>query len=117
MKRNIRQNRGVLIPFLLALIVTPLMACAQMEKMTGMTEPSSENVLPFRVAFDRNGNVLILDEKGNMIRPTTDVKFPLDVKQIRSVQTITAIEVVGSHYYLLKAGGNTYVIPLPAPHP
>lgn len=76
-----------------------------------------EATVPFAITFDLKGNPVVIDREGRAI-PPQEVEFPIrQVNAIGSVTTISAIEVHGSHYYILKIGGNIYHIPLPAPHP
>ncbi len=90
---------------------------AQKSVSTSTWLPALQMTAPFSITFDMQGNPIVLGANGKIIPPSR-VTFPIkDVKAIANVNTITAIEVYGSHYYVLKIGGDNYVIDLPPPHP
>ncbi len=117
--RNIIQFRTkwmVLLPLLFAVII--LNGCAgKGGYLYQPPEKTLEKTVPFSITFDMQGNPIVLGANGKRILPSR-VTFPIkDVKAIANVNTITAIEVYGSHYYVLEIGGDDYVIDLPPPHP
>jgi len=74
---------------------------------------------PVNIGLDLNGKLLIKDSKGNIVKPIPNSEYYPNkhVRAITKVETITILEIVGSHYYDLEFHGETYHIPLPAPHP
>ncbi len=96
---------------LLVFVAISISACAHRgDNVSGPNIP--DYVVPFSIGFDREGNPVIFDEKGNDIDPKF-VDFPIESKEIQSVSTISAIAVKGSCFYLLQFGGNTRQIELP----
>ncbi len=115
-KKQHRVQLAALAAFMLA--GTLLSGCAS--RGGGLYQPPAQplqETVPFSITFDMKGNPIVVDREGQLISPK-DVEFPvINVRAIATLNTITAMEVHGSHYYILKIGGNTYHIPLPAPHP
>lgn len=71
-----------------------------------------DDLLPFSIAFDRKGNPVVLDEEGTRI-PPKEIDFPIKTQAIRSLETFTMVQYAGSSYYLLKIGGQYYLIEIP----
>lgn len=111
-----KNTKNIVLSLVLSLVILPMGACATMkDKKDGDdmgSEPSASSLLPFSIVFDAKGNPLVQDEKGRLIAPEK-VKFPIkDVKEIENLHTITVMGVIGSHYYVLKIGGDNYKIML-----
>lgn len=95
----------------LVLAVVSLSACAEMPRKHG-TMTDSTTAAPVSIGFDAEGNLQILDEKGNRVEPMTP-KFPIAVDAIESVETMTILKLKGSCYYLMQLAGMYYQVPLP----
>lgn len=106
MYRKIRS--GVLLAFV-AIVST---GCAHMGEERVKGAPTPSYTVPFSISFDRQGKPVILDQKGEQIRPEA-VHFPVKAQEVVSMETFSAIKVKGSCFYLLEFGGNIYQIPLP----
>lgn len=94
----------------LAVAAISTTACSPMHNVKGGSVPAY--AVPFSISFDREGNPVVFDEKGEAIKPA-QVDLPIKASEIRSINSITAIAVKGSCFYVLNAGGRTYNIPLP----
>lgn len=69
---------------------------------------SSSAYLPFRIAFKRDGTIVILDEKGN--EDIWDAaKFPLETKSLYRVESTTFAFVQGSCTVIVLTSNNTAV--------
>jgi hypothetical protein len=102
-----------------SLVVASMTACAaetqQMKpgKTVAQTTPAQQaQYLPFSIVFDQKGTPHVVDQDNNPIEPT-EVNFPIKTQAIRSVESITTVSYEGSHMYLVKFGGLTYLIRLP----
>ena len=73
---------------------------------------NSPNAIPFSITFDRKGALMVLDGKGEVIRPSK-IDFPVKAEEIVTMSSINAIMVKGSCFWIVQAGGKTYHIPLP----
>lgn len=125
MQKNNKTLRTHLGHALLAtgLFATSLTACAGdpmstatmgktgMDRTTATSYPT-EGRLPFAIVFDAKGAPILVDAKGEPIKPTS-IDFPVKTSEIRSLETMTMMEFQGSHAYLVKIGGNYYMIKLP----
>lgn len=94
----------------LAVAAISTIACSPMQHVKGSSTPAY--AVPFSISFDREGNPVVFDEKGETIQPA-QVDYPVTATEIRSVNSITAMVVKGSCFYLLQAAGRSYQIPLP----
>ena len=98
-------------------VVTMLSGCAHMGDLYQPPGKTPLETVPFSITFDLQGNPLVLTPEGERIKPER-VDFPIrEVKAIGNIKTISAVEVHGSHYYVLNIGDDFYVIDLPPPHP
>lgn len=70
-----------------------------------------KDYLPFSIVFDKAGNPILLDEKGNRI-PPVEQEFPISATAIENVESLTIVQYRGSHVQLIKIGGRFYSIPL-----
>lgn len=70
------------------------------------------DLLPFRIAFDKRGQPHMLDRENRPI-PPKDIEFPIKTEAIRSLETFTICQYAGSSYYLVKIGGRYYLIEMP----
>lgn len=114
-KKQYQSQLMVLVPLILA--ISLLSGCAGKERLYQAPGKPPQETVPFSITFDLKGNPVVVDRDGKLISPKR-VEFPItEVRAISNLKTITAMEVHGSHYYILKIGGDTYHIPLPAPHP
>lgn len=66
----------------------------------------------YNVSIDAKGNLRVFDVKGKPIE-AREARGPLDAKKIIRVQTMSIIEVEGSHYLAIIVGGTLYQVPLP----
>lgn len=106
--------RGLLVVGLMGLSLT---ACAAEQKsgkrlQTGTMYEQQGEYLPFAIMFDREGKPVVVDENRKPIEPT-QLDFPIKTQAIRSVESVTTVSYEGSHMYLVKIGGFTYLIKLP----
>jgi len=107
---NSEMYRKLRTGVLLAFVVIVSSACAHIgDNVKGPSIPP--NVVPFSVGFGPDGPI-VFDQKGEKIQ-LTEVEFPVKAKEIQSMNTISAIQVKGSCFYILKFGGLTYKVPLP----
>ncbi len=102
------RSKFLLLP-LLALATT---ACAQTAIYETPTGPA-----PFYITFDAKGEPVVLDSKGNRLEleregAVAEIPTPSTIKRVTQ---ISALEIEGSHYYLLFIGGRFVKIPLPHP--
>ena len=98
-------------------VVTILGGCAHMGDSYQPPGKAPLETVPFSITFDLQGNPIVLTPDGERIKPER-VDFPIrEVKAIGSIKTISAVQVFGSHYYVLNIADDFYVIDLPAPHP
>jgi len=106
-KKEILSGKISALLFFVTFII-PLTACAGMKK-----DSSSEEKEPVQasVVYLYNGEIIVKDGNGRVIQPT-QIKFPLDVKQIESIQSSVSITIRGSHYMLKQIGDKIYKIPL-----
>ena len=93
------------------LSITLITACSHVKENIKRVDVSPSDV-PFSITFDRKGDIMILDEKGERIRPS-NVDFPVKAEEIVSMNSINAIMVKGSCFWIVQAAGKTYHIPLP----
>ena len=103
---RIKYGRKLLLLPMLALATT---ACAQ----TTLYE-TPEGPAPFYITFDANGEPVVLDSKGNRLElePEGSVAKIPGPSIIKGLTQISAVEIEGSHYYLLYIGGRFVRIPL-----
>lgn len=125
MKNKTKEPVSARLRFSLAvtLALTSLTACAGDPLSTATlgkpgkdrsaaTSYPTEGRLPFVIAFDAKGTPMVVDAKGEAIKPIS-AEFPIKTSEIRSLETMTMMEFQGSHAYLIKIGGNYYMIKLP----
>ena len=101
------QKTRLLHVALIAMLVTPLAACAGMDGKHDMSERPYANI-----TYLPNGKIIVKDGDGKVI-PPAPIKYPLEVKAIENVETSTAITIRGSHYMIICFGNDCYQVPLP----
>jgi len=113
-----KKYQGHLLVLASMILVSSLLSgCAGRGELYQPPGQPPQETVPFSITFDLKGNPIVVDRGGKLISPKR-VEFPItEVRAIASLKTISAMEVHGSHYYILKISGDTYHIPLPAPHP
>jgi len=116
---NRKQCKSYLVLLSTSLIVASSLLSGCTSK-GGMYQPPGKppiETVNFSITFDLKGNPIVVDRDGKLISPKR-IEFPItEVRAIGSLKTISAMEVHGSHYYVLNISGDTYHIPLPGPHP
>ena len=85
-------------------------ACAQ--ELTKAPITDEEMYQPFSIVFDKEHKPLVLDSKGKRL-DKIEVDFPLKAEAVLSMEAISAIQIHGSHYYIIQVGGDYYKVPLP----
>ena len=108
---SIATSYRVLKYTLFIMAIVSLSACSHMkDNIKGV--PTPDNTVPFSIGFDLEGKPVIFDQKGKRIRPQA-VDFPVKATEVQSMETITAIAIKGSCFWLVYAAGKYYQIPLP----
>lgn len=98
---------------LLATLALTITGCARTLKYD---VPRSERTMveaPFYITFSPKGEPIVLASDGNPVEPLGTVAEIPTPSTIKRASQITALEIHGSHYYLLYIGGRYYKIPLP----
>jgi hypothetical protein len=104
---NVKRPGTILLVPMFALATT---ACAQTT-----TYKTPEVSAPFYITFDAKGEPLVLDSDGNRLPlegEGVDIRIPKP-STIKRVTNISALEIEGSHYYLLCLNGACTQIKLP----
>ena len=104
---NINRTGRILLVPMFALATT---ACAQTT-----TYKTPEVPAPFYITFDAKGEPIVLDSDGNRLPiegEGVDIEIPKP-STIKRVTNISAIEIEGSHYYLLCINGGCVKLMLP----
>ncbi|MCG8533986.1 MAG: hypothetical protein MI808_02725 [Pseudomonadales bacterium] len=91
------------------LLAVSVSACSQ-EKPT--TPKKGDDLLPFNVSFDRNGAPVLVDENGEKIKPV-EVEFPIKATAVERIDTVTIVQIRGSHFKMVKIGSTYYKLVMP----
>lgn len=67
---------------------------------------------PFFITFDREGQPVVLDRNGKRI-DLEPLPYKLEPGTLKRINNISALEVHGSHYYVLIINGKAIRIDLP----
>lgn len=76
-----------------------------------MPKPNGDYA-PFSITFDREGQPVVLDSAGKRLGLET-LPYKLEPGTLKRINTISALEVHGSHYYVLIINGRAVRIDLP----
>jgi hypothetical protein len=98
---------------LLATLALTIAGCAPPIKYDTPRSGETKMEAPFYITFSPKGIPVVLASDGNPVEPMgVEAKIPTP-SAIKRASQITALEIHGSHYYLLYIAGQFYKIPLP----
>ena len=100
--------------FLIILVSLFASACATADSKNMMQKQmTNDKYVPFSITFTTDGKPVIIDHKRMEVTPK-EVKFPVKgIKELRSMTSFTALEAIGSHYFLIQYDGKVYRIDIP----
>jgi hypothetical protein len=98
---------------LLATLVLTITGCARTVKYDTPRSAETKVEAPFYITFSPEGAPIVLASDGNPVKPQGSVVEIPTPSTIKRASQITALEIHGSHYYLLYIAGQYYKIPLP----
>ena len=98
---------------LLATLALTITGCPRTVKYDTPRSEQTKVEAPFYITFGPEGAPIVLASDGNPVEPMGDMAEIPTPSTIKRVSQITALEIHGSHYYLLYIGGRYYKIPLP----
>ncbi|MDG9667563.1 hypothetical protein ONV78_07465 [Hahella sp. CR1] len=78
---------------------------------------TDDKYAPFRITMTSDGRLVILNEKGDEMRPNAKLPLKVEAHYIESMETMTIMRYRGSpEYDVLEIGGNIYHIPVQHTH-
>ena len=96
----------------LPLLATMMIGCSHAtDYRRDMPKPDGEYA-PFFITFDREGQPVVLDRAGKRM-DLEPLPYKLDPGNLKRISNISALEVQGSHYYVLIINGRAIRIDLP----
>ena len=98
---------------LLATLAITVTGCAQLQKYKTPKHETPELEAPFYITFSPEGEPVVLDSEGRPLKSIGSMAEIPKASTIKRTSQITALEIHGSHYYLLYISGRYYFIPLP----
>ncbi|ABC31342.1 hypothetical protein HCH_04643 [Hahella chejuensis KCTC 2396] len=72
---------------------------------------------PFRITMTSDGRMVVLNEKGEEMRPNAKLPLKVVAHYIESAESTMIMRYRGSpEYYVLEVGGDIYHVPIPHTH-
>jgi hypothetical protein len=108
-------------------VVYSLTACATDHKSTmplnddsggtshEITDPNK--LANYRITINNAGDIVLLDDKGEPIRPNADLPLKVHAEYIEAVETVTIVRYRGSpEFDIVKIGNRSWMIPVEHTH-
>jgi hypothetical protein len=112
MEGNPMKARKLSKALILPLLAMVMIGCSHATEHRRDMPKMQGDYAPFFITFDREGQAVVLDRAGKPMELKA-LPYKLEPGLLKQVNNITAMEVYGSHFYVLIINGKAIRIDLP----